>query len=191
MSPWARRGGRSRVVISIVGIDPATGQKLTSFDQTRQPFRNIGPGFVRQRRNAVTVGIIVTNGTRFDGPSGNGARAARTGRTWFDLGKSRQYPRTVARTRRYGCDPPVGDRAGTAKTYELTSGNHVPSPRLKRVAGSRVPGKTRERQPWPRASGPSSRTTAGAHGCTGSGCGCGPGPAGRSWPTGAPRVVAG
>jgi hypothetical protein len=32
------------------------------------------------------------------------SRVFATGRSRFDLGKSRQYPRTVARTWRHGCD---------------------------------------------------------------------------------------
>lgn len=46
------------------------------------------------------------------------------------------------------------------------------------------------RTPWPRASGPSSRTTGAVPACMASACGCVPVPAGRLWPTGAVRAVA-
>ena len=49
--------------------------------------------------------------------------------------------------------------------------------------------RNEERQPWPRASGPFSRTTGAGRGCTVSGCGCAPAPAAPSCPAGAARVV--
>ena len=44
----------------------------------------------------------------------------------FDLGKSRQYPRTVARTRRHGCEPDFSETAPVSeRDEELTNGDPV------------------------------------------------------------------
>lgn len=58
------------------------------------------------------------------------------------------------------------------------------------VERARSPYEYKERLPWPRASGPSSPTTAAVRVFTGSGCGCAPAPAARSLPTGVARAVA-
>jgi len=56
----------------------------------------------------------------------------RTWRSRFDLGKSRQYPRTVARTWRYGCDsdsrvnaPELASETNEAYVPRLLPDGHV------------------------------------------------------------------
>jgi large subunit ribosomal protein L34 len=97
-------------------LEPALAE-ANSFLAECQQFCNIARGFFFGRRTAVTivtsVNLSATGGDR---------------RRRFDPAKSRQYPRTVARTRRHGCDPEdsSGDRAGS-ETDELTNGNRVPT----------------------------------------------------------------
>ena len=57
------------------------------------------------------------------------------------------------------------------------------------TAGRRI--GTRIPRPWPRASGPTNRTTATAPRCTASGTGCGPAPVARSSRHGVARAVRG
>ena len=110
-------------------------------------------------------------------------------RARFDPAKSRQYPRTVARTWRYGCDPGLlwRPRRLASETDELTNGDRIPHWHERAWDADAI--RNEERQPWPRASGPSSPTTGAARGCMGSGFGCEPGPAGRSYRTGVARAA--
>ena len=116
-----------------------------------------------------------------------------TERRRFDLGKSRQYPRTVARKWRYGCDsdhwvyaPELASETNKSYALRLLSDGH------ELVVGGMGAGATviEEKQPWPRASGRSSRTIGVVPRCTVSGCGCGPGLGAPSCPAGAARAVA-
>ena len=46
---------------------------------------------------------------------------------WFDLGKSRQYPRTVARKWRHGCDPDFVETAPAkrdGRAYQRATASH-------------------------------------------------------------------
>ena len=88
-------------------------------------------------------------------------------------------------SRRYGCDPgpEPGDRAGQ-------QARHSPTDELPSISGRMVMPNTARRTPWPRASGPSSRTTGGEPGFTVSGCGCAPVRGEPSSPAGAVRAVA-
>ncbi len=83
-------------------------------------------------------------------------------------------------SRRYGCEPErsprrsCGARRLRSKTAELTKG-------CQRCLRADVVAKRNEEiQPWPRASGHSSRTIGVAHGCMDSACGCGRVPGARS-----------
>lgn len=96
----------------------------------------------------------------------------------FDPANLHQYPRTVARTSAIRQRPAPGRRPRRLRARRRSS----PSlPSASRAAGttgfrcvSRGRGARRNKEsvPWPRASGPSSPTTAVGPGCMGFGCGC-------------------
>lgn len=103
--------------------------------------------------------------------------------TRFDLPKAGQYPQTVARKsaiRLRPRDPLRGPRRPAARHLRPTS----------QAGGRTVMPETPRRTPWPRASGPSSRTTGAEPAFTDSGCGCALVPDGRSCPAGAARAAA-
>jgi hypothetical protein len=142
-----------------------------------QPFCDIALARNRWRARPVTAVTFVIPG-----------EAIRDSNTQFDPGKSGQYPRTVARKRRYGCDPhPGGDRAGKqdARAYQRWPCSHL----QQACGGGAGATRNKEKLPWPRASGPSSPTTGVAHGCMVSVCGCVPARVAPSCPAGVARVV--
>jgi hypothetical protein len=115
------------------------------------------------------------------------------GRTKFDQANTDQYPHTVARKSAMRLRPGLqmpGDRAGQQLARPLSD---RPASRCKR---ERLDGwesfkrDTPRRMPWPRASGPFSRTTGAEPAYTASGCACGPVRAVRSCPAGVVRAAA-
>ena len=86
---------------------------------------------------------------------------------------------------RNGCESDIPRNGGCTRRYEqdaeLTNGCRG-CPRA--AAAARC---NEERQPWPRASGPSSRTIGVVRACTASGCGCAPARDARSSPGGVAR----
>lgn len=105
-SVGSRLGGHLRFVVCRRFVIETTLAEANSFLGGCQPFCNIGWGLLRWPLDTVTAVADVKILMRLK----PGWR--RVG-VWFDLGKSRQYPRTVAHKRRHGCDPGFcGDRAG-------------------------------------------------------------------------------
>ena len=84
--------------------------EANSFMRIRQPFCNIPRGQVFGNARLVTA---VTDGV-----------PPWVAVVWFDLGKSRQYPRTVARMWRHGCDPELHPETApvSERDEELTTG---------------------------------------------------------------------
>jgi ribonuclease P protein component len=116
-------------------------------------------------------------------------------RSKFDRASAGQYPQTVART------SAIRQRAGKCIDAALLVDATVTSG-TKAYRGLRVGllvtaggpdvavGRNEEKQPWPRASGLSSRTIGGVHVCTDSGCGCALALAGRSFPADGVKAAA-
>jgi hypothetical protein len=92
-------------------------------------------------------------------------------------------------SRRYGCDPGCrawGPRRPTARLLPIDPRTD-PVEKRERPEGN---ARHNEENPWPRASGPSSRITGAEPACMASGCGCVPAPGVSLCPTGAVRVAA-
>lgn len=91
-------------------------------------------------------------------------------------------------SRRCGCDPGLpGDRAGQQQDYLRPTRRRT---RARRLAGRMEMRDTTRRTSWPRASGPSSRTTGAEPACMAFGCACAPAPDARLCRAGAVRGAA-
>jgi hypothetical protein len=105
-SVGSRPGGHLRFVVCRRFVIETTFAEANSFLRGCQPFCNIAWGLLSWCLDTVTAVADV----KISMPPEPAER--RVG-VWFDLGKSRQYPRTVAHKRRHGCDPRLfGERAG-------------------------------------------------------------------------------
>lgn len=91
--------------------------------------------------------------------------------------------------RRYGCDRIVGTAPVTSETraYQRQSRSPGYTPKREHRAATAI--RNEERQPWPRASGPSSRTTGAGRAFMASVCACARAPDAPSCRAGAARVV--
>ena len=123
--------GHPRFVVCRRFVIESALAEANSFLGGCQPFCNIPQGLILGLRQCVTAVTYVNHFTR---------RQAR-----FDPAKSRQYPRTVARTWRYGCDPGSSGRPRrlASETNELTNGNCVPTGMRIHRLGLRMPYATR------------------------------------------------
>ena len=143
--------------------------EANSFLSECQPFCNIASGFFTRRGSLVTGVTFVSGDVQFGG--------GVTGLARFDPDNSRQYPRAVAHTWRYGRESVLESVRGAAPAKYARSmslptvlaSSAVMTSMAVAGVGTRP---NEERQPWPRASGLFSRTTAAGPVCTVSGCGC-------------------
>ena len=114
-------------------------------------------------------------------------------RARFDPANARQYPQTVARKSAIRLRPRIlahGDRAGQQQDHPRPTCWRSISGRTAQMFWAGYDLKRTRRTPWPRASGPSSRTTGAEPACTVSVCGCALALDVRSCPVGVARAAA-
>ena len=114
----SRLSGHARFVVRHRFVIESALAEANSFLSGCQPFCNIAHGFPGGSQDGATAVAAVKRRPRL-----------RQAQARFDPAKSRQYPRTVARTWRYGCDPGSiwRPRRLASETDELTNGNRVPT----------------------------------------------------------------
>jgi hypothetical protein len=142
---------------------------------------SVGPGYVR----GPGKGAVAPTGSWNALALSSRVRCGRPGLTRRSVVSTlKQSPES----RRYGCDPGLpGDRAGQQQDYLRPTRRRT---RVRRLRGRTAMRDTTRRTSWPRASGPSSRTTGAEPACMVSDCGCVPGPDARLCRVGAVRGAA-
>ena len=180
-SVGSRPFGHPRFVVCRRFVIESALAEANSFLAECQPFCNILRGLTFAHGGRISALTKVNH-------SAGGRRSLGRGLTQRNLVSTlEQSPERgdTAATQEILETAPVSKQDGRA--YQRNSRPH--RMRIHR-RGLWVPDATRSEQPWPRASGPFSPTTADGRGCMGSGCGCARAPAARSCRTGAARGAA-
>lgn len=153
--------------------------EANSFPFCCQPFCRIPTRVVQCPADRVRGAVRATS-RLCETKSGNvigglgGARPGALLQARFDQAKPRQYPQTVARKSAIRLRPEHVSGTAPASGSKTTSGR--PQTSSRQTSDERPDGMrdTTRRTSWPRASGPSSRTTGAEPACTGSVCACAP-----------------